>query len=736
MAKRAATKSPPTRTRRDAPARSRSKSTRHAAVRIEDLRRLVSVSAPRFSPDGRDVVFVRKHVCRRAETRTDIYVAPTDGSAEPRRLTTSGKDSLPRLSPDGSRLAFLSRRSGEQQVWTMPTDGGEPSALTRLPDGAIRAMKWSPDGSSLALSYRETAEGFRAADAKRRAETSESEPARVIDDLWYRLDGDGYFGPQRFKLLLVDADSGEHDTAYEADRLGMFDFDFSPDGATLAVTTNRHKKAMLEPRHTTIELVDVASGRVSQLPELPEGPKAAVCFSPDGSRLAYAGRIGDDGMYSPENAGLFIADAGTGAATPLLDKHDLCLMAISIGDTGDPDFAPWLRFSPDGKRLLFRVGLHGATHIASVTSTGRSLAFHTAGQAEHDPADVAGSRAGRLALVHSTPTCPPELAVLDLAAAPKHTLDEMLAQPRDGDTAPSDRSPGKGLTVLTSFNREYEADVARTAPTTSWITAEDGTRIHVRVLLPPGADAAAASPKSNGRARRSAGKGKKLPAVLLIHGGPHAQYGSGFFHEMHTLAAQGYAVVYPNPRGSKGYGRDFCSAIRGAWGAADWVDVQAVTAFMRDHPAIDAKRMAVAGGSYGGYMTNHVIGHTTEFAAAITDRCVSNLVSHLGNSDYYHKPGRYFPGNFWDDIDALWQQSPIRHMGKVKTPTLVIHSEGDLRCNVEQSEQVFAALQIRGVPSRMVRYPKSTFHGMSRNGPVDLREHRLRQIVDWLGRWM
>jgi dipeptidyl aminopeptidase/acylaminoacyl peptidase len=204
-----------------------------------------------------------------------------------------------------------------------------------------------------------------------------------------------------------------------------------------------------------------------------------------------------------------------------------------------------------------------------------------------------------------------------------------------------------------------------------------------------------------------------------------------FFHEFQLLAAAGYAVFYSNPRGSKGYGRDHCAAIRGSWGGADWTDMQAVIAFMRSHKSVKAGRMGVMGGSYGGYMTNWIIGHTTEFAGAITDRCVSNLVSMHGSSDYLEPPDIYWEGNAWDRPEALWRSSPLRHLGRASTPTLIIHSEGDLRCNIEQAEQVFAALSLRGVPARFVRYPRSTSHGMSRSGPPDMRLHRLEQIVSW-----
>jgi len=141
--------------------------------------------------------------------------------------------------------------------------------------------------------------------------------------------------------------------------------------------------------------------------------------------------------------------------------------------------------------------------------------------------------------------------------------------------------------------------------------------------------------------------------------------------------------------------------------------------------------MGVMGGSYGGYMTNWVIGHTGDFKGAITDRCVSNLVSMFGTSDYTDAPDNYWPGNSWDKPEKMWEMSPLKYLGECKTPTLIIHSEGDLRCNIEQAEQVFTVLKLNNVPTRFVRYPASTSHGFSRGGPPDLRIHRLNQIVQW-----
>jgi dipeptidyl aminopeptidase/acylaminoacyl peptidase len=208
---------------------------------------------------------------------------------------------------------------------------------------------------------------------------------------------------------------------------------------------------------------------------------------------------------------------------------------------------------------------------------------------------------------------------------------------------------------------------------------------------------------------------------------------------MQVFAAAGYAVVYSNPRGSKGYGEAFCGAIRGDWGNKDWDDIQAVTQWISAQPWADAERIGIMGGSYGGYMTNWAIGHSSAYRCAITDRCVSNMVSMAGNSDFPFNKDAYFRGVAWgnlDQISELWRQSPIAYFENVTTPTLVIHSAGDLRCNIEQSDQVFTALQMQGVPSRYVRYPGTTSHGMSRNGPPDLRIHRQREYLNWMAKWL
>ena len=297
------------------------------------------------------------------------------------------------------------------------------------------------------------------------------------------------------------------------------------------------------------------------------------------------------------------------------------------------------------------VGWHGEGQIASVPRKGGTVRMLTKGRHALTMGNLSAD-GKTMALTSTTATAPPEVHLGRI-------------------TATSISTSGR-----TNLNADWCRQHAVQDITSRWVRTADGTRVQVWTMMPVGA-------KRDGTNR--------YPAVLEIHGGPHAQYGVGFFHEFQVLASAGYLVVFSNPRGSKGYGRDHCAAIRGQWGTADWTDMQAVIAHMREHPRVNAQRMAVMGGSYGGYMTNWVIGHTTEFAAAITDRCVSNLHSMMGNSDFPNAPDKYFPGNAWSAPEKLWEQSPLRLAGNVKTPTLVIHSEGDLRCNVEQAEQYYTA---------------------------------------------
>jgi dipeptidyl aminopeptidase/acylaminoacyl peptidase len=216
-----------------------------------------------------------------------------------------------------------------------------------------------------------------------------------------------------------------------------------------------------------------------------------------------------------------------------------------------------------------------------------------------------------------------------------------------------------------------------------------------------------------------------------------AQYGHFLMHEFYYLAAQGYVVYFCNPRGGSGYGEAHTKAIYNDWGNADYADLMAWVDLVQQKTYIDPKRMGVTGGSYGGFMTNWIIGHTDRFKAAVTQRSVTNFISMAGSSDLGHVWDALFgtEAQLWEDVDNYWRQSPLKYVGNVKTPTLVIHSEQDLRCDIEQGEQLFVALKKLGVETEMVRFPGEP-HGLSRQGRTDRRIIRLNHILRWFDRYL
>jgi dipeptidyl aminopeptidase/acylaminoacyl peptidase len=252
-----------------------------------------------------------------------------------------------------------------------------------------------------------------------------------------------------------------------------------------------------------------------------------------------------------------------------------------------------------------------------------------------------------------------------------------------------------------------------------WFEGRDANPLQGWVLTPPGFDTT-----------------QKYPSILEIHGGPMTQYGHFFMHEFYYLAAQGYVVYFSNPRGGRGYGEAHTKAIYGNWGDADYADVMIWADFMKSKSYLDPDRMGVTGGSYGGYMTLWVVGHSHQFKAAVAQRVVSNFISMWGSSDmnwkFQHLVGDPAP---FEDIETAWDHSPAKYLRYAKTPTLIIHSEEDHRCPIEQGEQAFAILKVNAVDSELVRFPGEP-HGLSREGRTDRRIARLNHMLRWMDKYL
>lgn len=665
-------------------------------IRADDLLRIVFVGDPQSSPDGSQILFTRKHIAKNKYV-TNLFSVDRQGRITQWTQGDAGNGGG-RWSPDGGSIAFISgREKPSAQIHILSASGGEARKLTNFPEGSLGGIKWSPDGKWIATAFRETAPDRTEAAKKAREEGNLSTPPLAVDDVWYRLDGDGYFGMQRYKLFLVEVATGEHRLLYEADPLGSYTYDWSPDSSELIVCHSVAKRPLAEVPNDQLFRVNL-EGRAWMLEGLPKGEKGAPRWSPDGKWIAYAGDVDENDPWGTRNTKLYLVSANGGSPKLLSGDTDYDIAVGTLSDTKDSGYDAKIEWAPDSRSIYLEIGWHGEVQLGLANLTG-DVRLLTEGRHSISLGNLSND-ASTIAASFGSATRLPEIAVLEQELG-------------TGRIVPK---------VLTSFNEAFHDEIRLSEPEEIWLDStpnKDGSpsQLHAWVMKPI-----------------DYLEPRRYPAVLEVHGGPHAQYGWAFFHEFQLLAAQGYIVVYTNPRGSKGYGEKHCYEIFRDWGHKDWEDIQTTIRWMQHQPYIHPGQMGIMGGSYGGYMTNWAVGHCKDFKAAITDRCVSNMVSMAGSSDFPFNKDGYFQGVAWGDLDGiapLWKQSPLAYFEGVDTPMLIIHSEGDLRCNIEQGEQVFTALQQMGVESRFVRYPSNTSHAMSRSGPPDLRLHRLGEIVAW-----
>ena len=631
----------------------------------EDLQKFIFLGDPQISPDGSRILFTRKHAGEKNEYATNLWMVETSDKAKPQQFTSSGQDGHGRFSPDGSTIAFISRRvKTRPQVFTMPASGGEAIALTDFPEGTLSGFKWSPDGASLAVMFREQDPDWTEAAKKDRKEKGLQDPPRVLDDWWYRLDGDGYFNAQRFHLYLVDLATGKHRKFYAKDNLDMFTFDFAPDSKQLVIATNRSKKALIAPEKTELLRLNIRTGKLTPIPNLPDGPKDSPKWSPDGKYIAYAGRAGNEDIYSVENLELFVCDPRKGGAKSVTNNTDYCLLAVALSDTAEVAFGPIFQWRSDSKRLLVKLGWHGETHIASVSPSGRNFEFLTSGGFDHDMGNCARDSKS-IAMTRSTTSSLSEVLVGAIGVNSIRT------------------------TQLTNFNAPLLKSRTVAKVKSNWIKTSQGIKVQVWTMLPAGFN-----PK------------RKYPAILEIHGGPFANYGDRFAAEMQYYAAAGYVVVYVNPRGSTGYGQEFANLIHHKYPGPDYDDLMAGVDDVIKQGYIDANNLFVTGGSGGGVLTAWIVGKTNRFRAAVAAKPVINWYSFVLTSDGYPFFNRYwFPGVPWENAEHYLRRSPISLVGNVTTPTMLLTGEEDHRTPMSESEQFYQALKLRKVDTMLVRVP-------------------------------
>lgn len=659
-----------------------------AGMRIDDLFRLRAVGAVAIAPNGRSIAFELKRFDL-ADNKNYVQLMLVDAdSGAIRPLTAAAKhsDTGPRFSPDGDRLAFVSTREKIAALFVLPLTGGEPTRLTDL-DGSVSDFAWSPDGRRIAYVYQPLNEREKLERDEKHDEVRRRPQFKHITRLLHKYDGVGFWNGHYRHVFVINSAGGKPRQLTH----GSFDDakpEFSPDGRQIAFLSNRDENPDLNADQSAIHVVRSSGGRPRRVTP-PPGSVSNFSWSPDGQRLAYIGMPNKPLQWSQHEEHVWLVDAAGGKPRRISRDIDNACVNTTLGDVTGMlfDALPPI-WSPDGRRVLVLVSEQGAVHPYEVP-VHRGASRRLFGGPVNLYCVQRTAPTGRIALALGSATNP-------------------------GDVYVADPDQGFAPRRLTFVNQPVLARIDVVEPEEHWFRGRGG-RIHGWVLRPPGFD-----PR------------KRYPAILQVHGGPMAQYGCAMFHEMQVLAARGFVVVFTNPRGSTGYGRDHRLAIVRDWGNLDHQDIRTVGDWIFRQRYIDPKRVGITGGSYGGFMTNWVIAHESRYAAAVTQRGCVNFDSLFGTSDIGHPLGSELGGIPWRNA-RLREQSPLSYVEKVHTPLLIIHSEQDLRCSIEQAQQLFTALKFLGREVEFVAFEGES-HGLSRGGRPQNRAERLRRIIGWFER--
>ncbi|HEX2908195.1 MAG TPA: S9 family peptidase [Phototrophicaceae bacterium] len=663
-------------------------------ITAEDLYQLVYVEDPRISPNGRWVAYVQTTVDKFENGyKRNIWLAPTAGG-QPIQLTRSGKDTQPRWSPDGRTLAFTSGRFEKPQIYLLPVSepGGEPRQLTKLTNGAS-GPAWSPDGQHIAFLSEVNAaerakedenesapqlanklESHQRQERKNRDEAKRFDP-RIVQTIPYRT-GTSYLDDRFCQVYVISTTDDEA----QPRRLTNLDADhaeprWSPDG-TFIYTARIDDPERGEPWYwSSLYRLRVSDAALEELTDSSYSSQNPLP-SPDGQWVAYV-------RYPREHLSeritrLALLPANGGQSRDLNHTFDR-----SVSDY------KWL---PDSSGLIFTALNNGNIEIHRLTLADGNIKKLVSGLLQVENIDLHPD--GGIAFTASAPQNPSELYWLPAGTT--------TYQP------------------LTTANQKFlEQVIVQETHELRW-QSPSGVEIQGWYLLPIGYEA-----------------GQTYPLAFNIHGGPHVMWGPGtksMWHEWQFQAARGYAVFYANPHGAEGYGETFQMGLHGAWGDVATADLMAGIDTLLAKGFVDSERLAVTGGSYGGYMTAWLVGHTDRFKAAVSHRGVYNLLSFTGTTDIFSFIFAEYGVQVWDDPLRLWQESPLAYAHKIKTPLLIMHSENDFRVPIAEAEQLFAYVYRSGGTVQLVRYPRDG-HEMTRSGEPEHRVSSLTHTIEWFDKY-
>jgi dipeptidyl aminopeptidase/acylaminoacyl peptidase len=686
------------------------------SITEKDLFNFVWIGDPQISPDGARVAFVRVTVNDKNDGYNTAICTVVTATGETRQLTNGPRDTSPRWSPDGQYLLFVrspevSGRVESSQLFMLAMTGGEPFQFTTLPRG-VSGPQWSPDGKMIAFYNSATAEEL-AKEAAKNASKPAASPSpnpspspspehesdvRVINRAVYRANGPGYLDfkhPQHIWVINAPKTGDEKVTPKQL-TTGHFDtggLTWAKDSSRIYFDSDYTDEPYYELPRTDIYSVPVTGGERTKLTSFDLGA-GAFTLSPDGKQLAFIASANQP-VRSYSQPDLWVMDMQPGAKP----RNVTAGFDYDVGSgVGGDNTAPrggagslpvWSR---DGRSITVVYAKEGKANLGSFdVASGRESDVTTGNQA------VVTYRAlpdaSKFVLLISTPTRIGDLFLLD--------------------------KPGGQPKQLTHINDELFSKLNLTEPEEMWHTSFDGKKIQSWIQRPPDFD-----PK------------KKYPLILNIHGGPHSAYGYIFDHEFQWMAAKGYVVLYPNPRGSTSYGQEFGNIIQHNYPGDDYKDLMTAVDELVRRGYIDAKKLGVTGGSGGGLLTNWTIGQTTRFAAAVSQRDIASWSDWWYTADFTLFQPSWFKAPPFEDPEDYTKRSPITYVTKVQTPVMFILGEADWRTPTGSGgEAMFRALKYRRIPTVMLRFPNES-HELSRSGQPWHRIERLQHIVGWFDKWL
>ena len=647
----------------------------------EDYFAFEFISDPNISPDGKLVAYVVTKIDRAQNRRnSSIWMVATDGSRGPWQFTTAPQNSnSPRWSPDGKSVAFLSSRPES----TAPTSSSaeQPRSqvwLLSMAGGEAKRVTNLKNGAS---SFRWSPDGARLVvvsrigpSDSRTGEAKDRSDVRHYKNSTYKFNDSGWFDDRRTHLWVVDVNSGNGKQITEGDDWNDSDPQWSPDGKRIAFVSNRTGKEYEENRNSDVWIVNAdGSGTLTKISDHEESDNQPR-WSPDGKSIAFTGEV-----HERDHPKIWLAPSSGGTAS-VLAANNLDLI---------PGQLEW---SGDGKSIYFETGVKGEIHLFRVDVPTKTVTQVTSGPRAVRNVDF-NFTGGKMVY---------------LANDFKH-LDDLYISDLNG----------KNERKLTNLNEALWKQIQFADVERFTYKSADDWDIDGFFVKPIGWQ-----------------PDRKYPLVVSIHGGPAGQYGVDWYHEFQVYAAKGYAVLFTNPRGSTGYGQKFERGIVNEWGGKDYLDIMnGLDAALKKYPWVDQDRMGVTGGSYGGYMTNWIVGHTNRFKAAVTLRSVVNFISDDGTRDGAYGHSSDFGGDIFQKFDLYWDRSPLKYAASVKTPTLILHSDNDFRVPIEQGEQWFRALKHFSVTTEIVMFPREN-HNLTRTGEPKHLVESLNWQLYWFDRFL